>query len=187
MVSWFFNRIIGIIFIWWINSQTGSSINFKHIFTYFVVGRVFECFTNIDGIFWFDGQLANNRIDIMLLILLSYTTNGIFTYLFIKYFGQTFLFVSFNLFWISIFVIIFFNCIILPISWINFVFLPIYFVIALFIRFFLNFTIGLLVMWTVENGGILNIFTGINKILSGSLFLLNLSSLTIFLTYLPFA
>ncbi len=187
---WFLGSLLelsGLIFVWWLNKQSGSQINFSQVFTYLVVGRIINGLTDIDEVFWFGSQLAQNRGDSTKLLMLPNNFNGMLTYLLVKYLGSSVTYFLFNTFWLVIFVLIFSQWLILPTSWLFLFWLPFFVIITLLIRFLLNFCIGMLALWTVDAGGIWNLFGSVSRVLTGSAFPLNLHPLTNFALYLPFA
>jgi len=84
-------------------------------------------------------------------------------------------------------VLIFNQWLILPTSWLFLFWLPFFVIITLLIRFLLNFCIGMMALWTVDAGGIWNLFSSVSRVLTGSAFPLSLHPLTNFALYLPFA
>lgn len=143
---WFFGKLLellGILFIWYLGSQTGSQINFAQIFTYLVIGRLIDSLTQVSDIFWFGNQISQNSSDSVRILMLPHGTNGIFIYLMAKYLGSN-IFDSFvNIFWLVVLALIFHTWILLPTNWLTLLWLPSFVILTLLIKFFINFCIGL--------------------------------------------
>lgn len=173
-------ELLGLVFVWYLNNQTGSTLNFPQIFTYLVIGRIIDSFTSVENVFWFGNQLAQNRGDTVRILMFPGGTNGVFLYLMAKHLGSNLFYSIVNVFWLTILVLVFNSWIILPTNFVNLLWLLPFIILTFFIKFFLNFCIGMIALWTTESGGIWNLFNGINRILSGSMFPLNLYFLTSF-------
>ena len=188
VIDTFFNvfqsqlKFVASILIWFITIRSGANLNLSQLLTYFLIGSLFAQSWSSQVADWnLYRYIKSGGISSLLM-----RPSSIFGYSFIRNLGSDFFYALWNVFFLSLFIIIFHDYVTLP-TLINFFLVISLTFLARLIVYFYQMICGSITFWSTEGGGIFRTSGFVLIFCSGFTFPLNLIPETLFLQYLPFA